>query len=133
MPAQTASPEPRASVPAASTNEPAPSDLITPDGLPEMGKWMYDSRFSPAQWLGETIEARHLREPINVILVDGFATSVPDAQQRLVDNAEKAGYDVRRGHTSGYRGYFAGRFYDQVPEEKDHAFSNAPYERDNNH
>ena len=132
-PPERSSPDPQASVPAASPPKPAPSDVIAPQGLPEIGKWMYDPSFSAAQWLGETVKGRHLREPINVVVVDGFATSVQDAKQRLVANSQKAGYEVRRGHTSGYRGYIAGQFYNQLPEEKDHAFSDAPYELDNNH
>jgi hypothetical protein len=112
---------------------PAPAEVAAPPGLPPVGKWMYDAAGAPAHWLGEIYRGRELREPINVLLVDGFAASVEDAKQRLVAAFARAGYPARTGHSSGYRGYIDGAFYGQLPEQKDHAFSDHHFELDNNH
>jgi hypothetical protein len=123
------------SLAAGGTPEPtlAPSDIATPQDFPAVGKWMIDPSGVPAHWLGETYRGKTLREPINVLIVDGFATSAEDAKQRFVAACQKAGYPARAGHSSGYKGYIAGAFYGQLPEQKEHAFSNGPFELDNNH
>jgi hypothetical protein len=108
-------------------------DLATPSGFPPVGKWMYDPTWVPAHWLGEIYRGKGLREPINVLVVDGLAASVQDARQRFVVACQKAGYPPRTGHSTGYHGYIGGAWYGQLPEEKDHAFSNEPFELDNNH
>lgn len=110
-----------------------PDDVVRPPGLPEIGKWMIDPDGSVAHWLGATYRGRHIREPINVILVDRGAASATDASERLTAAVTAAGYPSRRGHSGGYRGHIGGSLYDQLPAEPDHAFSNRLYVFDNNH
>lgn len=110
-----------------------PADLVTPPGLPELGKWMYDPDLSPSSWLGEIFLGKTLREPINVVIEDPLAKSTEDAKQRLTEACRRAGFEVRFGHSDGYHGYIAGVFYPQLPTEPKHAFSNAPLEVDNSH
>jgi hypothetical protein len=112
---------------------PPPADVAMPPGLPAIGKWMIDPTGAPAHWLGEIYRGKALREPINVLIVDSLARSVEDAKQRLVTACQKAGYPARTGHSSGYQGYIGGTFYAQLPEQTEHAFSNGPFELDNNH
>jgi hypothetical protein len=109
------------------------SDMVKPDGLPEIGKWMIDRDGTVAHWLGEIYEGKHLREPINVILVDAGAAGADHARQRLVEATIAAGYPIRFGHSAGYRGYIAGQLYAQLPTGRDDAFSNRIFELSNNH
>jgi hypothetical protein len=118
--------------PAASA-APTNMDVAKPPDLPEIGKWMIDRDGSVAHWLGEIYDGKRLHEPINVILVDAGAGSAADARRRLVDAATTAGYPVRFGHSTGYRGYIAGELYSQLPAGRDDAFSNRVFERSNNH
>jgi hypothetical protein len=97
-------------------------DVAQPDGLPVLGKWMLDRDGSPAHWLGEIYEGKGLREPINIIIVDGGAAS--DAA---------AGYPIRMGHSAGYRAVIGGQTYSQLPTGWDDAFSNNLFELSNNH
>jgi len=119
--------------PAAAFEMPAAEEVVKADGLPPVGKWMIDPNGHLASWLGATYEGKQLQEPINVIIVDRLSTSPEEAKTQLVQAAASAGYPSRKGHSSGYSGFIGDRFYSQLPEEKDHAFSNAPYEFDNNH
>lgn len=60
-----------------------PEDLVTPPGLPRLGKWLFDPGLAPAHWLGATHEGKRLREPIragfvnleNVIVADPAVTT----------------------------------------------------------
>jgi hypothetical protein len=108
-------------------------DVVRPEGLPDIGKWTIAPDGTISHWLGATYEGKHIREPINVILVDHGAASPEDAKARLVAAATAAGYPARTGHSSGYRGYIDGEYYGQLPEQHDHAFSDRPFELDNNH
>jgi hypothetical protein len=128
---QTPAPSPEASP--AAPSSPAPEDIASPDGLPPMGKWMYDHVGVPAQWLGELIEGKKLREPINVIIVDPHARTPEDARDRLLAACQTAGYPARFGHSNGYQGYISEEFFKQLPQEKRTAFSNGPFELPNNH
>lgn len=110
-----------------------PDDVVHPDELPELGKWMIDPDGTLAHWLDATYEGKHIREPINVILFDAGAASADEARARLEDALVAAGYPIRRGHSGGYRGWIGGTYYAQLPEEPDHAFSNRLYVLDNNH
>lgn len=110
-----------------------PQDVATPEGMPAIGKWMLKADLSPANWLGLKYKGKNLKEPINILIVDDAAVSSDDARLRLEENAERAGYEKRSGHTGGYVGYIGGLFFTQLPAEKDHAFSNAPMITDNNH
>ncbi|HEX2255778.1 MAG TPA: hypothetical protein VHG92_03585, partial [Afifellaceae bacterium] len=111
----------------------SPDDVASPEGLPAIGKWMIDPDGTVAHWLGSSYQGKHIRETINVILVDHGAASPQDAKERLLAAAAAAGYPARTGHSAGYRGYIGGEYYPQLPEERDHAFSNWPFELDNNH
>lgn len=112
---------------------PAPDDVARPALLPEIGKWMLDPDRTPAHWIGEIYHGKTLREPINIIIVDQAANSPEEAKQRLIEACSAAGYPSREGHSSGYQGYIGGQLYGQLPEDKDHAFSNEPYVINNNH
>lgn len=130
-------PQPAGSAPA--RDRPAASEwtsgdnVATPQGLPEIGKWMLTGQGVPSDWLGEIYRGKNLREPINVIIVDEGAASAEDAKERLKAAAAKAGYPVRFGHSTGYRGLIGGSLYAQLPQGRDDAFSNDVFEVDNNH
>jgi hypothetical protein len=109
------------------------SDVATPPGLPSIGKWMIGRDGTIAHWLGEIFEGKTLREPVNIIVVDTRAGSAESAKQRLLAASTAAGYPVRMGHSTGYRGYIGGQFYPQIPEGRDDAFSNRVFELSNNH
>jgi hypothetical protein len=102
----------------------ASSDIATPAGLPPMGKWMIDKDGSVAHWLGELVDGKKLHEPINVILIDADSATPEQARSALIAAAKKAGYPVRFGHSTGYRGYIGGSIYSQLPQGRDDAFSN---------
>lgn len=104
-----------------------------PPGLLAIGKWMIEQGGAIAHWLGEIYKGKKLHEPINMILLDAGATSAAGARARLVAAATAAGYAVRFGHSSGYRGFIGGMFYDQLPAGFDDAFSNGIFEETNNH
>lgn len=104
-----------------------------PPGLPAIGRWMIARDGTIAHWLGETVDGKHLHEPINVILIDEGATSADHAKQRLVAASAAAGYPVRIGHSTGYHGFIGGVLYGQLPHERDDAFSNRIFEESNNH
>ena len=107
--------------------------VATPPDLPTIGKWMIDRSGTTAHWLGELYESKRLYEPINVIVVDAAAASAKDAKERLVAAVKTAGYPVRFGHSTGYRGLIGGSLYDQLPQGRDDAFSNRIFEETNNH
>ena len=113
--------------------QPPPEAVARPPELPQVGKWMLDAQNEPAHWLGELRGAKHLREPINVVIVDATARSAQEARQRLLRNLAAVGYTARKGHSAGYRGYIEGVVYPQLPEGKEEAFSNEPFEMSNNH
>jgi hypothetical protein len=125
-------------VPPVGGAHPAPAllnlaDTVQPPGFPVLGKWMIDPDGTPAHWLGEVVDGKGLREPINIIIVDAGARSPEDAKARLMKAAEAAGYPSRTGHSGGYQGYIGGVLHPQLPSEKDHALSSGPYEFNNNH
>jgi hypothetical protein len=109
------------------------ANVVTPPGLPEMGKWMLTAQGTPADWLGEIFEGKNLREPINVIIIDEGAVSSDDAKSRLLAAAAHAGYPIRFGHSIGYQGYIGGVLHAQLPQGRDDAFSNEVFEVSNNH
>jgi hypothetical protein len=108
-------------------------ETSTPPGLPAVGKWMIARDGSPAHWLGEIVDGKHLHEPINVILIDAVSTSPEEAMDNLAASTAKAGYPVRFGHSAGYRGLIGGTIYCQLPNRRDDAFSNRIFEETNNH
>lgn len=110
-----------------------PDDIASPEGLPDIGKWMIAPDGTIAHWLGASYEGKHLREPINVVLIDRGAATPEDAEQRLVVAATAAGYPSRTGHSGGYSGFIGGELYPQLPSGHDRAFSDFPFEFNNNH
>jgi hypothetical protein len=113
--------------------QPPPETVANPQGLPQVGKWMLNAQNEPAHWLGELHRGKHLREPVNVIIVDTVAPSAQEARDRLLRSFAMAGYLVREGHSTGYRGYIDGVVYEQIPNGKEQTFSNEPFEMHNNH
>lgn len=104
-----------------------------PPGLLAIGRWMIARDGTIAHWLGEIVNGKRLHEPINVILIDEGATSAEEAKQRLVAAAAAAGFPIRFGHSTGYRGFIGGALYSQLPQGRDDAFSNRLFEESNNH
>jgi hypothetical protein len=111
----------------------AAADIAAPPNLPSIGKWMIDKDGSAAHWLGELVDGKQLHEPINVILVDAISSSPAEARQNLLAAAKQAGYPVRFGHSTGYRGLIGNTLYGQLPHRRDDAFSNHVFEETNNH
>ncbi|AHB48735.1 hypothetical protein W911_10550 [Hyphomicrobium nitrativorans NL23] len=109
------------------------SEIASPAGLPAIGKWMIAKDGSIAHWLGERVDGKKLHEPINVVLIDASSSSADEARKALVAAATAAGYPVRFGHSTGYRGYVGGALYHQLPQGRDDAFSNRVFEETNNH
>ena len=87
----------------------------------------------PADWIGIKYKGKEMREPINIVIIDRKSKTAEEAVARISDYCDKAGYKDRKGHSSGYSGYIGGSLCSQVPREADHAFSNRPYELNNNH
>jgi hypothetical protein len=111
----------------------ADADIARPPHLPAVGKWMIDRDGTVAHWLGEIYEGKRLHEPVNAILVVAGAQSADEAREALLTACAAAGYPARFGHSTGYRGYIGGTFYDQMPRGRDDAFSDHVFERTNNH
>lgn len=109
------------------------SEIATPPDMPAMGKWMFDRNGSIAHWLGQMVGGKKLHEPINVILIDASSSSPDQARARLTAASKAAGYPVRMGHSTGYRGFIGGDLYSQLPQGRDDAFSNRIFEETNNH
>jgi hypothetical protein len=107
--------------------------VANPPGLPTIGRWMIAPDGTIAHWLGEIVGGKRLHEPVNVILIDEGAGSADDARRRLLAATAAAGYPVRFGHSTGYRGLIGGVLYSQLPQGSDDAFSNHIFEETNNH
>jgi hypothetical protein len=122
--------------PASASGESAPvqpTEVANPAGLPAIGKWMIGPDGKIAHWLGEIVDGKALREPINLIIVDTVSASPEDAVKRIEAAAAAAGYPVRFGHSAGYRAVIADKLIGQIPTQRDSAFSNDLFELTNNH
>jgi len=108
-------------------------DTVCIKGLPALGKWMYQADKQRAHWLGMKYRDKNLIEPINIIFIDSISKSAEEAMQRLTSELLQAGYPGRALHTGGYQGFIDTGFYQQLPREKNHAFSNHVAEMNNNH
>lgn len=115
------------------TAKPDMNDIVKPEQLPPMGKWMYLENGERAHWLGLKWNGKNLIEPINVVLIDKISKSTSEAEKRLYDNLQKAGFSKMEHHSSGYMGYLGHQYFPQIPEEKYHAFSDNVAEKPNNH
>ncbi|RPI15740.1 MAG: hypothetical protein EHM58_13435 [Ignavibacteriae bacterium] len=102
-------------------------------GLPEIGRWMFDSNLVLASWLGKKLDNKSIREPINIIIVDSISGSEDEAKKNLMRAFTDAGLKNRWGHTSGYKGLIDSVFCSQFPGKNFYAFSDKPFEFDNNH
>jgi hypothetical protein len=109
------------------------ADVAELAGLPPIGKWMIAPDLQPAHWLGEIYERRKLREPINVVVVDSHSRTPQEAKASLLQAAMSAGFPSREGHSGGYWGWIGDRLHPQFPDTPAHAFSDEPFELDNNH
>jgi len=109
------------------------NDVARINGLPPIGKWMIAPDGTYAHWLGDSFEGKKLREPINIVIVDAVAKTADEARDRLTRACVQAGYPIRRGHSGGYHGFIGSKLWDQLPQQKDRAFSNEPFELTNNH
>ncbi len=98
-----------------------------------IGKWMIGPDQHPARWLDEKYFGKTLREPINIIIVDERTSDLSEARNNLYAACKSAGFEARTGHSGGYAAFIAGKLYSQFPSEKNHAFSSAPFEFNNNH
>ena len=101
--------------------------------MPIIGKWIYDENYLPAHWLGAELDGKTLWEPINIIFMDGFATSTNDARDRMREALIQANFTIRTIHSTGYKGMIDNIWYEQEPTESNAAFSDANYLLDNNH
>jgi hypothetical protein len=110
-----------------------PEDISKIPSLPPLGKWMYTSDYTYANWLNEKIRGKTLREPINIIIIDSLSKSVDEAKNILISNFETAGFKIRPGHSGGYTGYIENKFYTQLPDKPEHSFSDEPFELNNCH
>lgn len=110
-----------------------PRETAAPQGLPAIGKWSIGADGKIAHWLGEIVDGKQLREPINVIIVDEKARSPAEAVARVTAASAGAGYPVRTGHSAGYRAVIGGTIFPQIPSGRDLAFSNRVYVMNNSH
>lgn len=110
-----------------------PSDLAYPRELPPIGKWMIAQDGTIAHWLGELVDGRALREPINIIIIDGISGSAQESASRLEAAATAAGFPIRSGHSGGYRALIDRKVFPQLPKDRDRAFSNEIAELTNDH
>lgn len=121
--------------------EPKPDSLaiaaareeVLPTGLPRVGKWMIAPDSAPAHWLNEIYEGKHLREPINVIILDSAANSVVHARERLLAALVAAGFPARLGHSSGYSAMIADTTREQLMDGSSGTFADEPFEFNNDH
>ena len=77
---------------------------------------MLGPQYEPAHWLGELYRGKSLGEPIDIVIVDTVAPSAEEARKHLVQNFAAAGYLIREGHSSVYRGYVEGVVSEQIPD-----------------
>lgn len=109
------------------------NDLVYPSALPPLGKWMIDRDGAIAHWLGELVDGKALREPINIIIVDEVSTTADESVSRLQAASIAAGFPSRSGHSSGYQALIGGKLFSQFPRDHDRAFSNEVAEVSNDH
>jgi hypothetical protein len=117
----------------APARKPPLSEIAVVEGLPPVGKWMYQHDFQKAHWLGVPWEGKTLFEPVNLLFADAVSKSPNEAISRLTGNLRKAGYTERKHHSSGYIGYIDRSFYTQLPRADHFAFANEIAEVPNNH
>ncbi len=110
-----------------------PTEKASPPGLPDIGLWMLAADGNVADWLEGPYQGKMLLEPINVIIVDPFATSSEDAVARLLKACGKAGFPQREGHSGGYSALIGDTVLPQFPPGADDSFSDALFAFSNDH
>ena len=105
----------------------------TPLGLPSIGFWMMRQGGDIADWLGVPFDGKRLLEPINVVIVDRFASSADEASARLLAACGKAEFPKRQGHSSGYSARLGAQRFEQFPPGSDDSFSDAVFVFSNDH
>lgn len=101
--------------------------------LPEIEPYMLQADGNPANWLGVLLKNKELVEPINIVIVDRLADSQDEAIKNLDMAMEQAGFPGRTGHSTDYQARIDGVSYQQLPEGKHLAYSDAHFEENNNH
>ena len=110
-----------------------PTEKASPPSLPDIGLWMLAADGNVADWLEGPYQGKMLLEPINVIIVDAFATSSEEAAARLLAACGKAGFPQREGHSGGYSAMIGDAVLSQFPAGADDCFSDALFTFSNNH
>ena len=98
-----------------------------------IGHWLMRENGGYADWLGLKYRGKGLREPINVVIVDPFASSAEMAIAKVMKACKAAGYEEEYGHSAGYMAEIAGTMYRQIPNDRRMAFSNKDFLLTNNH
>ncbi len=109
------------------------NDITSIYNLPPIGKWMYKSDLSRADWLGLKYESKTLYEPINIIVRDNKSTTAEEALRKFEMQISLTDFKDLAGHSSGYAGFIGSAFYKQLPSENTHAFSDENTSQNNNH
>ena len=112
---------------------PSASDVVKPEGLPDIGKWMIGPEGNIADRLGWRYFGKGLLEPIGIIIFDPIAKSADEAYSRLESAAIAVESEMRSGHSTGYDGIIDGVSFEQLPTGKGRAISDGPSEFANNH
>lgn len=115
------------------SNDSKSKNTETTDGLPKIGKWMFDPDYKPSQWTEEETDGKIIREPINIIITDSISQTSAEAEQNLLIALEKAGYENRWGHSSGFKGLIDNIYCNQFPGDNLHSISDDSFLFDNNH
>jgi|GEM_PF-513275 len=110
-----------------------PEEEAAPPGLPGIGFWMLGPDGNIADWLGAPFEGKKLLEPINVVIVDRYASSPEAASARLLAACGKSEFPQREGHSSGYWARLGAARYSQFPPGTEESFSDALFVFSNDH
>jgi hypothetical protein len=110
-----------------------PEEESSLPGLPPIGFWMLSRDKVPADWLGAPFEGKKLLEPLNIVIVDRYASSEAEAGARLLKSCAKAEFPQREGHSSGYCARLGSALFLQFPPGSDDAFSDAVFVLSNDH
>lgn len=133
VPDASQGPGPKADPIAARSAAGLPDEEASISGLPPIGFWMLCRDKVPANWLGAPFEGKKLLEPLNIVIVDRYASSEAEAGERLLRACEKAKFPQREGHSSGYSARLGSTLFPQFPPGSDDAFSDAVFVLSNDH
>jgi hypothetical protein len=110
-----------------------PEEEASPAGVPAIGFWMLAPDGRIADWLGARFQGKRLLEPINIVIVDRYASSAADASTRLMAACGKSAFPQREGHSSGYWARMGSARYPQFPPGTEESFSDALFVFANDH